>query len=348
MPPLRLVVAVEKQEIVVSAKARTFKQVREEWQQTRKIGKRTAEARDSNLKLYAACFENKKIRDLKEPQLLVWLNLLRSASTGKALSEGSKEQILAAVSDVFRHAVKMRDIPRNPVSGLEKEDRPRQGEGPKRILTPDEEDRLLLYSANFDWLRGIVTVARAQALRLGEVAGLDWPDVDFTNNKLRVHQQLQRDGTLGPTKGANARKGRRDRRDLNPIDLMPEAREVLLRLRMDSDGTGSVFRNRDGNRRHPRLITRAFEKAVRYASLPETADGKVTFHSLRHTACSRLANHPEIPLVYVRDFAGHANLATTEKYVHRIEQPTVTAAAAAAMAGREVRQLTTMMKRETF
>jgi integrase len=111
------------------------------------------------------------------------------------------------------------------------------------------------------------------------------------------------------------------------------ASEALLQLRIDSDGTGPIFRNQLGERRHPSLIARAFDKAVTYASLVETQDGPVTFHSLRHTACSRLANSPSIPLVYVRDFAGHANLATTEGYVHRIEQPSITAAAAEAMAG---------------
>jgi integrase len=169
---------------------------------------------------------------------------------------------------------------------------------------------------------------------LAEVPGLNWEDVNFANNKLRVHQQFGRDSQLHPTKGANPRKGKRDRRDTNPITLMPEAREVLLRLRMDSDGTGPVFKNNRGERRHTRLITRAFEKAVQYASLPETADGKVTFHSLRHTGISKLANHPGVPLVQVRDFAGHANVATTETYVHKIESAEVTAAMAEAMSSR--------------
>jgi hypothetical protein len=59
----------------------------------------------------------------------------------------------------------------------------------------------------------------------------------------------------------------------------------------------------------------------------------VTFHSLRHTALSRLANHPSIPLVYVGDFAGHATLATTETYVHKLESAETTAAPVLAMAG---------------
>jgi hypothetical protein len=44
------------------------------------------------------------------------------------------------------------------------------------------------------------------------------------------------------------------------------------------------------------------------------------------TQISRLANHPAIPLVHVRDFARHADLATMQGYVHKIESAKVTAA----------------------
>ena len=90
-----------------------------------------------------------------------------------------------------------------------------------------------------------------------------------------------------------------------------------------------------------------FQKAVEYADLAVTEDGPVTFHSLRHTGISRLANHPSIPLVYVRDFAGHRNLSTTEVYVHQIGSQAVTAAAAEAMSGQqgEAPQAVTALRR---
>lgn len=56
-------------------------------------------------------------------------------------------------------------------------------------------------------------------------------------------------------------------------------------------------------------------------------------HSLRHTGISRAANHPAIPLVHVRDFAGHADLATTQGYVHKIKNEKVTTALGEALAG---------------
>jgi integrase len=171
-------------------------------------------------------------------------------------------------------------------------------------------------------------------LRISEAARLQRADVDFASDKLRVHQQLTREGELAPTKGAT--RNRRDRRDTQPIDLMPAAREALLELFTDDIAeSGFVFRNSRGGPRLARDIARAFQTVVDKAGLPETEDGRVTFHSLRHTALSRLANHlhPQIPLVYVRDFAGHATLATTETYVHKIESAETTAAAVLAMAG---------------
>jgi integrase len=249
------------------------------------------------------------------------------------LGEGTKAQVLAALSAVFSYACDAGYIARNPCRELSKTQRPRQGAGRQRILSPDEQARLLAYSETFSWLRPVIVVATNQALRLGEVVGLDWEDVDFANNKLRVHQQFTRVGQIGPTK--TAKPSRPDRRDTHPIDLMPAAREALLQLVEEAEGdsaSGPVFRNSLGGRRGHRDVSHAFEKAVRFAALPETQDGRVSFHTLRHTGISRLANSPRVALVYVRDFAGHTSLSITEGYVHRIESAEATAAAAEALA----------------
>jgi integrase len=161
-------------------------------------------------------------------------------------------------------------------------------------------------------------VAPHQALRLGEVPGLDWDDVDFVGNRLRVAHSLGRDGTLGPPKGAK----------VLTIPLTAAARETLLEMRLDG-GSGFVFKNTLGSARQLRDVQRAFNKARDRAALE---DG-VCFHSLRHTGISRAANHPAIPLVHVREFARHADLATTQGYVHRIEDSRVTVAFDEALTG---------------
>jgi integrase len=110
------------------------------------------------------------------------------------------------------------------------------------------------------------------------------------------------------------------------------AREALLELRLEAV-EGPVFVNGQGGRRSIGDTQRAFGKVRERAALPVTEDGAVVFHSLRHTGISRLANHPAIPLVHVRDFARHKDLATTQGYVHKIDDAKITTAIGEALAG---------------
>jgi integrase len=60
-------------------------------------------------------------------------------------------------------------------------------------LTP-EQARKLLESAKGHRLGGVVSVATALGLRLGEALGLRWADVDFDAGTLSVKQSLERSG----------------------------------------------------------------------------------------------------------------------------------------------------------
>jgi integrase len=60
-------------------------------------------------------------------------------------------------------------------------------------LTP-EQARTLLNAAREHCLNGLVSVATALGLRLGEALGLQWADVDFEAGTLRVRQALERSG----------------------------------------------------------------------------------------------------------------------------------------------------------
>ena len=52
--------------------------------------------------------------------------------------------------------------------------------------------------------------------------------------------------------------------------------------------------------------------AERLAGLPE----KGRLHILRHTFCSRLAAR-DVPMLTIKDLAGHASIETTMRYMHR-------------------------------
>src|SRR5581483_3455685 len=137
-------------------------------------------------------------------------------------------------------------------------------------------------------------------------------------NTITVQHNLGRDGNIGPTKGGRA----------DVIDLMPQAREVLVRLKLASGGADLVFTNRDGNPRQLRDVQRGFALAVQRAGLKEG----VVFHTLRHTCASKLANHPGIVLVDVRDFMRHTDLAITQGYMHSLPSESKKALLAEALA----------------
>jgi integrase len=65
--------------------------------------------------------------------------------------------------------------------------------------------------------------------------------------------------------------------------------------------------------------SRAFSEAARRAGV----EGR--FHDLRHTFASKLANSPEIPIAVTSRILGHADLQTTMKYVHKIDDATLLA-----------------------
>lgn len=300
------------------------------WRDGRRVRPGTASSYDGCLRRYIEPrFGPVRVRDIDQVSILVWLNGLQGESG--PLSSGTKKLILSVLDTVLQWALDpLGAIAVNPVRQLDQRHKPRQGQPRRRILSPDEEARLLAYCAPFPWLRPIVTVALHQALRLGEVLGLMWEDVDFAAGKLHVRRSLDRELRLGPCKAQSEDDFARGKGKL--IELTPVAREALLELRSEGS-SGLIFRNGRGNpRRHD--VSRAFRKARERAALPVTEEGQVVFHSLRHTGISRLANHPAIPLVHVRDFARHSDLATTQGYVHRIDDEKITAAIAEALAAR--------------
>ena len=288
----------------------TFAEVVEDWRATRELRPSSKARLDGILDRHVLPrIGRTKAREIDSRAILRLLAVVPSAKL-----------TYSTVRIVLGHAVEMGclgAVPKLPSKRI-----PKAGKARKRILSVDEEARLIAYAARYGVLSQVVRVALGQALRIGEIAGLMWTDIDFGKGKLHVRRSVDKDGNVGPTKG-----GRED-----VIALTPKARAALLELRLQSDGSGYVFRNRDGGPWAQRDIGRAFNAAREAAAIRVSEEGKVTFHSLRHTSISRLANHPAIPLVHVRDFARHTDMATTQGYVHRIESEDVTAAFAEALA----------------
>ncbi len=128
----------------------------------------------------------------------------------KPLAGGTREKIRDAMSSVFNHAIRWEFTDRNPIAG------PTRGSGVrvsgKREQTPDilevEEMQRILAALGLRESHGFLDMP--SGLRRGELAGLQWGDLDFKNLHVSVTRSLV-DQHVGPVKTEASRK-------LMPID----------------------------------------------------------------------------------------------------------------------------------
>jgi integrase len=95
-----------------------------------------------------------------------------------------------------------------------------------------------------------------------------------------------------------------------PVPLPRDVIEVLHRRRALSGG-GYVFAKPGGTPYTSSHIARRFKGAVKRAGL----GGEYTFHILRHTYASRLAE-AGVDLYRIKELLGHADVETTLRYAH--------------------------------
>lgn len=181
---------------------------------------------------------------------------------------------------------------------------------PLRTLTLDEADRILRATgAHRDGFRDHVlfAVALSTGLRQHEITGLDWSDVATpagTIRKLvplRVYKRSNDDAAMQEARLADPVRRKLERlRENNRRDGLPSG---------DGD---PVFVSARRQRLSERGVRFLFARWQVVAGL----DRHLSFHSLRHTACTRLYEATGGDLRLVQRFARHASVRSTERYTH--------------------------------
>jgi integrase/recombinase XerC len=204
---------------------------------------------------------------------------------------------LAAVRGLFRFLAATGQARQDPTDGIVT---PKTRRSLPAHLTLDGIDRLLATPAADRWLglrdRALLEVLYSSGLRVSELTGLDWSDVDATAGLVRV---------LG--KGRKERVVPIGRHALRALDAYRGAAEGHVPV-----GEGAVFRNRRGGRLTPRSVARLME---RYVLASSAATTKATPHALRHTFATHLLG-AGADLRAIQELLGHASLSTTQRYTH--------------------------------
>lgn len=190
-------------------------------------------------------------------------------------------------------ALELSNVPKAPKSSAQ------------RIIGPEQVNELLR-SVPAYW-RPLFLTAVMTGLRRGELFGLTWDDILWTERKVRVRHQLQ-DGRLVAPKSESAR--RRIDAGSQLLGCLAEHRRTCPTSDLDL-----VFPTPSGRPIHPSDWNRdVFRPATTRAVLPD-----LTLHDLRHTYASALI-HQGQSVKYVQTVMGHASAQTTlDVYGHLFE-----------------------------
>jgi len=210
---------------------------------------------------------------------------------GSLRSPSTVNRYLASLSSSLTAGVKefgwLEDNPMRKVS------KPSEGKGRDRLLSIEEKDRLLAAcksSTNF-YLSPIVNIAILTGMRFGEIARLQWQDIDFKEKAI----------TLWETKNG----------DVRVLPLTRAVEKILDDLRKTDIVFGPIFApTHRANKTGHVNIRNAFIKALKVANIDN-----FRFHDLRHAAASFLAMNGATQ-GELMTILGHRSPSMTRRYAH--------------------------------
>ena len=192
-----------------------------------------------------------------------------------------------------------------------------------------EELRCFLDHTRNSPLHSLWLTAATTGLRRGELLGLRWDDVDFTNQSLTVRRALSVVKGAAQLKQPKTSRCRTLRLDAVTCEVLERRRAQQLRLQATArdwrNNWNLVYTDDAGCHLDPMRITHAFRVVVRHAPVP-----RIRLHDLRHTHATLLLQ-AGVPVKVVSERLGHAQISLTlDIYAHVL--PAMDADAAARFA----------------
>ena len=223
---------------------------------------------------------------------------------GYEISDSVVRKIHMMLHEALDVAVKERLIPKNPTNGTSI---PKNNYSEKQILD-DEQLKIFCEAIKYEELwYDFFYVEIMTGLRKGEICGLKWSDINFSENKLRVQRSVSykaREGiVIGETK---TNTGTRN-------ILLPPSVTELLKTRKQSTNSEWIFPNflNPEQPLHPASAYRKLKLILKHAELP-----MIRFHDLRHTFATH-AMKGGVDAKTLSGILGHTNASfTLDTYTH--------------------------------
>ena len=276
------------------------------------------------------------IKDIRYSDVLSFYEL--TAKKHK-LSYGSIEHLHREINPVFETAVRDYIIRTNPAHKVLTEYRRRNGAARsiRKALTPEQQERFLKFMEGhpvYAHWRPIYAFFLGTGVRVGELCGLRWCDIDFENGYINIDHALKYfAGRMNKTeKRLFITKPKTDA-GIRKIPLIKDVRKALEEIKNYQrengiycmsviDGyTDFVFLNRFGNVYIQTALDRALERIIEAYNEEEICNAAkekrkieelpyFTCHNLRHTFCTRFCE-VETNVKVIQAVMGHTDIHTT-------------------------------------
>ena len=256
---------------------------------------------------------NIRLRDLKPEHL----QSLYDRKLEAGLGVRSVQQTHSVLHVALKGAVNLGMIARNPAAAVT---RPKQAQ--KEMSIYDENQvKTLLVSARERGDRNfaLYQLAITSGMRMGELLGLKWVDLEWERRELQVRRQVRR--KVGGGHEYVTPKTKAGKRTI----LLGKSTLEVLRMHLEEQyrvklvagdrwqDRGLVFPSKIGTPMDAGTLRKEFKVASRKARLPG-----IRFHDLRHTAASLMLNY-SIPVIIVSRRLGHSKPSITlDVYGHLI------------------------------
>jgi integrase len=256
-----------------------FSQLAEEYLAYAKENKKSWKRDETSLKHLKPFFENRRLAEITARMIEKY----KSKRTSDGVSPATINRELSCMKHMYNLAIVWEMARENPAARVKLF---RERNKRMEFLIPEEIERLLKEVS--EHARPVVITALKTGMRLGEILGLTWNDVDLVKNEI----------ILDETKSGASRR----------IPISGELKHTLLGLESRKSG-GHVFLNKYGKRM--KSVRNQFESALKRAGIKR----KITFHDLRHTFASQLVMKG-VDLVTVKELLGHKTIQMTMRYAH--------------------------------
>lgn len=236
-----------------------------------------------------------------------WVNGLKiSPASGKEMSAATIKHAYHVLKVAMDKAVLAGIIYRSPCTGIMLP----KGQKKQAVIYDEKEIRQLLNAASGTEMELVIDMELCMGLRRGELLGLEWGDVDWDHNQIKI---IRNRVVVNGKSVVKEPKTATSVRTLDvPLPLMKKLKKHKmqclsnkLRMGLAYTATDYIIVHPDGKPIYPEYLSQMLTKLQDKAGLP-----KCRFHDLRHL-CASIMLLQGVNVKVAQERLGHKDITTT-------------------------------------